>query len=118
MLSTKYFAAYLMEWSLSIDNIFVIAMIFSFFKIPLKNQHKLLFWGVFGAIFFRAIMIFAGIALIQKFSYRTIVRKNDLSQLLIHQLLVTLKRQTLGRQHGARVYFGWSRMHSNLEWPR
>lgn len=67
--ATLFFTGYVVEKSLSIDNIFVIAMIFSFFKIPLKNQHKLLFWGVFGAIVFRAIMIFAGIALIQKFSW-------------------------------------------------
>ncbi len=67
--ATLFFTGYIVEKSLSIDNIFVIAMIFSFFNIPLKHQHRLLFWGVFGAIILRAIMIFAGITLIQKFSW-------------------------------------------------
>ncbi|MFA5300024.1 MAG: hypothetical protein WC389_17695, partial [Lutibacter sp.] len=52
----KYITGYLIEISLSIDNIFVIAVIFASFKIPLKYQHRVLFWGILGAIVFRALM--------------------------------------------------------------
>lgn len=69
----KYITGYLIELSLSIDNIFVIAVIFTSFKIPQKYQHRVLFWGILGAIVFRALMIFFGIALINKFSFTTYV---------------------------------------------
>lgn len=65
----NYITGYLIELSLSIDNIFVIAVIFTSFKIPLKYQHRVLFWGIVGAIVFRALMIFFGIALINRFSW-------------------------------------------------
>jgi len=62
----KYITGYLIELSLSIDNVFVIAVIFSSFKIPEKYQHRVLFWGILGAIVFRALMIFFGVALLNK----------------------------------------------------
>lgn len=65
----KYITSYLIELSLSVDNIFVIALIFSSFAIPKKYQHEVLFYGVLGAIVFRAIMIVFGVALIHKFSW-------------------------------------------------
>ena len=69
----KYITGYLIELSLSIDNIFVIAVIFSSFHIPQKYQHRVLFWGILGAIVFRALMIFFGVALINKFSFTTYI---------------------------------------------
>ncbi|MCF8272316.1 MAG: TerC family protein [Flavobacteriaceae bacterium] len=69
----KYITGYLIELSLSIDNIFVIAVIFGSFHIPQKYQHRVLFWGILGAIVFRALMIFFGIALINKFSIATYI---------------------------------------------
>ncbi|WP_034258223.1 TerC family protein [Altibacter lentus] len=65
----KYITGYLIELSLSIDNVFVIAVIFSSFGIPDKYQHRVLFWGILGAIFFRGLMIFFGVALINKFDW-------------------------------------------------
>ncbi|MCB0705828.1 MAG: TerC family protein [Saprospiraceae bacterium] len=65
----EYLTGYLIEQSLSIDNIFVIAMIFSYFRIPKQYQHRVLFWGIIGALVFRAIMIFAGVLLIKQFSW-------------------------------------------------
>ncbi len=65
----KYLTGYLIELSLSIDNVFVIAVIFSSFKIPAHYQHRVLFWGILGAIVFRAIMIFFGVALITRFEW-------------------------------------------------
>jgi tellurite resistance protein TerC len=65
----KYITGYLIELSLSIDNVFVIAVIFTSFKIPLIYQHRVLFWGILGAIVFRALMIFFGVALITRFEW-------------------------------------------------
>ena len=69
----KYITGYLIELSLSIDNIFVIAIIFSSFKIGHKYQHRILFWGIIGAIFFRGLMIFFGVMLINKFTWTTYI---------------------------------------------
>ncbi len=65
----KYITGYLIELSLSVDNVFVIAVIFSAFKIPAIYQHRVLFWGIIGAIIFRALMILFGVALITKFEW-------------------------------------------------
>ena len=67
----KYITGYLIELSLSIDNIFVIAVIFTSFKIPQKYQHRVLFWGILGAIIFRGLMIFFGVMIINKFTWTT-----------------------------------------------
>ena len=69
----KYLTGYLIEKSLSIDNIFVIAVIFKSFKIPLIYQHRVLFWGILGAIVFRALMIFFGVMLINQFHFMTYI---------------------------------------------
>ncbi|WKW46071.1 TerC family protein [Myroides sp. JBRI-B21084] len=61
----KYQAAYWIEKALSVDNLFVFILVFKFFKIPKDYQHKVLFWGILGALFFRAIFIFAGVELIK-----------------------------------------------------
>lgn len=63
----EFFTGYLIEKALSVDNIFVFIMIFTYFSIPPVFQHKVLFWGVLGALIMRVIFIFAGVALIEKF---------------------------------------------------
>lgn len=68
---SKYQAAYWIEKALSVDNLFVFILVFNFFKIPKDYQHKVLFWGILGALFFRAIFIFAGVELI-KHTYVTL----------------------------------------------
>lgn len=68
---SKYQAAYWIEKALSVDNLFVFILVFKFFKIPKDYQHKVLFWGILGALFFRAIFIFAGVELI-KLTYVTL----------------------------------------------
>jgi len=65
----KYITGYLIELSLSIDNVFVIAVIFSALGIPPIYQHRVLFWGILGAIVFRAFMILFGVALINRFEW-------------------------------------------------
>ncbi len=67
--TTEYITAYLIEKSLSVDNIFVIAMLFRYFKVPAAYQHRVLYWGILGAIVFRGIMIAAGVALVQSFDW-------------------------------------------------
>ena len=62
-----FLTGYVIEKSLSIDNLFVFLLIFNYFAVPKKYQHKILFWGVLGAIIMRAIFVFAGIALIERF---------------------------------------------------
>lgn len=71
--SIKFITGYLIELSLSVDNIFVIAIIFSSFRIPQKYQHRVLFWGIIGAIVFRGLMIYFGVLLINKFSWTTYI---------------------------------------------
>ncbi len=65
----EFFTGYLVEKALSVDNIFVFLMIFTYFQTPARYQHKVLFWGIIGALIMRVIFIFAGVALIEKFHF-------------------------------------------------
>jgi tellurite resistance protein TerC len=65
----EYVSGYLIEKSLSIDNVFVWALIMGYFRVPQRYQHRVLFWGIFGALVMRAIFIFAGIAIIERFDW-------------------------------------------------
>ena len=65
----EFITGYLVEKALSVDNIFVFIMIFTYFQIPARYQHKVLFWGIIGALIMRVIFIFAGVALLEKFHY-------------------------------------------------
>jgi tellurite resistance protein TerC len=65
----EFYTGYVIEQSLAMDNIFVIATIFAFLKVPREYQHRVLFWGILGAIAFRAILIGIGAALVVKFSW-------------------------------------------------
>jgi TerC family integral membrane protein len=61
----SFLAGYLVEWSLSADNVFIFLMLFSYFRVPAASQHKVLFWGIVGAVIMRGILITTGIALIR-----------------------------------------------------
>lgn len=65
----EFFTGYVLEKSLSVDNIFVFILVFSFFKVPPQYQHKVLFWGILGALVMRVILIFSGVALLTKFHW-------------------------------------------------
>lgn len=67
----QFFTGYLVELSLSVDNIFVIAMVFAYFHVPLAEQHRVLFWGILGAVILRCVMIVGGLILIEKFDWIT-----------------------------------------------
>ena len=64
-----FLTGYLIEMSLSVDNLFVFLLIFAYFKVPKKYQHRVLFWGIFMALVLRLIMIFAGAELVEKFNW-------------------------------------------------
>jgi tellurite resistance protein TerC len=66
---SEYYAGFLIEKSLSIDNVFVWAVIFSFFTVPREFQFRVLFWGIFGALVLRGVFIFAGVSLIERFEW-------------------------------------------------
>ena len=68
-IAMEFAAAYLIEYSLSIDNLFVFLLLFHAFKVPQGYQHRVLFWGIFGAVVLRAIFIFVGTALLQQFHW-------------------------------------------------
>src|SRR5512146_1890783 len=65
----EFFTGYVIEKSLSVDNVFVFALLFSYFAVPAKHQHKVLFWGILGALLMRAAMIAAGVTLIEQFHW-------------------------------------------------
>jgi tellurite resistance protein TerC len=65
----EFFAGYVIEYSLSMDNIFVFVLIFTAFAVPAAYQHRVLFWGILGALVMRGLMIFAGAALIERFHW-------------------------------------------------
>ena len=67
--AVEYISGYLIEKSLSVDNVFVWAMIFTHFKVPREYQHRVLFWGIFGALVMRFVFIFLGVAIIERFDY-------------------------------------------------
>jgi tellurite resistance protein TerC len=68
-IGVEFLTGYLVEWSLSMDNVFVFAVIFSFFGVPLKYQYRVLFWGILGAIVMRLSFILAGSALLERFEW-------------------------------------------------
>ena len=65
----EFLTGYLIEYALSVDNIFVFVLIFSYFNVPEKYQHRVLFWGIIGALVLRGVMIVAGSALVTRFAW-------------------------------------------------
>lgn len=83
----EFLTGYVIEYSLSVDNIFVFILIFTFFGVKPEYQHKVLFWGIIGALVMRAIFIFAGIALINKFHWIVLIFGGFLVYSGIHMLV-------------------------------
>jgi tellurite resistance protein TerC len=69
MKAKEFFTGYLIELSLSVDNLFVFLLIFGYFKVPKEFQHRVLFWGIMGALVMRMVMIFAGAELVERFHW-------------------------------------------------
>ena len=64
-----FFTGYLIEYSLSVDNIFIFVLIFTYFRVPPRSQHRVLVWGILGALIMRGVMIWLGVALVQRFHF-------------------------------------------------
>lgn len=67
--AVEFLTGYIIEWSLSMDNVFVFSVIFSYFAVPPQYQHRVLFWGILGAVVIRLAFIFAGVALLEHFEW-------------------------------------------------
>ncbi len=67
--SLEFITGYIIELSLSMDNVFIIALIFAYFRVPLAHQHRVLFWGILGALLMRGVMIGIGAALVRRFDW-------------------------------------------------
>ena len=67
--AVDFFTGYLIEYSLSVDNIFVFGLIFAYFRVPPRYEHRVLIWGILGALVMRAIMIWLGVALVSRFHF-------------------------------------------------
>jgi tellurite resistance protein TerC len=72
-LATQFTAGYLIELSLSVDNLFIFLLIFRYFRVPAELQHKVLFWGILGALVMRGVFILIGVGLIQRFHWVTYI---------------------------------------------
>jgi tellurite resistance protein TerC len=114
----EFLTGYLLEKSLSLDNIFVIALIFSYFKVPLRYQHRILFWGVLGALVFRGVMIGAGVVLLHTFSWMTYVFGVLLLVTAARMLIV--RQEDLDPEHNlaVRAVRRWIPITTTYEGPR
>lgn len=99
----EYFTGYLVEKSLSVDNIFVIAMVFAHFQVPLADQHRVLFWGILGAVVLRGIMIIGGVMLIERFDWIVYVLGALLLYSAAHMLVVRHDSATLAENSVVRL---------------
>ncbi len=99
----KFLAGYLVEKSLSLDNIFVIAVIFSYFRVPLMYQHRVLFWGIIGALVLRGVMIALGAALIDRFDWIIYVFGGLLLLTALKMLLAQHEKMDPGRNPLVRL---------------
>ena len=105
-----YFTGFMIEKSLSMDNVFVIALIFGFFAIPREFQHRVLFWGIMGVIVLRALMIGLGAALVSEFGWVLYVFGAFLLLTGVKMLFVTEKPLDLA----GNPVLGWMRRHMNI----
>jgi tellurite resistance protein TerC len=104
-LGLEYLTGYLVEYALSIDNIFVILLVFTGFGVAPKNYHRVLFWGIFGAIVMRFLFIFIGAALIQKFGWIMYVFGAFLVYTGIKMFVERNKNEEIDPQHHPVVRF-------------
>jgi tellurite resistance protein TerC len=90
----EFLTGYLIEKSLSVDNLFVFLLVFAFFRVPPENQHRILFWGILGALTFRALFIACGIALIERFHWMIYVFG---AALIVSGIKMALQKDAEGR---------------------
>lgn len=103
----EFLTGYLIEKSLSIDNIFVIVLIFSFFGVPAEYQHRVLFWGVLGALAMRGVLIFAGVQVIHSFAWTALVFGAFLILTGIKMLLVADRKPHIDENVVLKIVRKW-----------
>lgn len=111
----EFFTGYVIEKSLSVDNIFVFLVIFTYFKIPDQYQHRVLFWGIIGALMMRALFIAAGITLLEKFHWLIYVFGAFLVLTGIKMALAHRKEMDLEKNPALRFFKKWIPMTSRFE---
>jgi tellurite resistance protein TerC len=94
----KYLTGYIVEKSLSVDNVFVIAMLFSYFAVPRIYQHRVLFWGILGALAMRGVMIAIGAHLVEAFSWVLYVFGVILILTAVKMMVMTTEQSDPGRK--------------------
>jgi TerC family integral membrane protein len=99
--ATQFLTAFLVEKSLSLDNVFVIATLFTYFAIPLESQYRVLFWGVLGALVMRMVFIVSGLALVERFAWTTYVFGGVLIATAVKMLID--RHDNLESQHNGLV---------------
>jgi tellurite resistance protein TerC len=109
--ATEYIATYVVEESMSVDNLFVFLIIFAFFAIPDDDQHKVLFYGIIGAIFFRAIFIFAGAALLDNVHFVMYI----FGAILMYTAFKTMLTKELGKTEDSFAVKLSKKIHSSPE---
>ena len=105
--ASQFLLGYVLEKSLSVDNIFVIAMIFAYFRVPLELQHRVLFWGILGAVVLRGVMIGLGAVLINRFDWITYLFGALLIYTAVKMLLLRQETVDPGENSLARLAQRW-----------
>jgi len=102
----EWFTGYILEKSLSVDNLFVFVMLFGAFQVEMKNQHRILYWGILGALIMRAAMILAGTALLNRFEWMMYVFGAFLVYTGVH-MFVAEEKETDPRDNRLVRFFKW-----------
>jgi tellurite resistance protein TerC len=114
----EYYSGYLIEKSLSVDNVFVWALIFVHFSVPAAYQHRVLFWGIFGALVMRTAFIFGGVALLESFEWLVYVLGVFLLLTAVRLVLRDDSRMNPNRHPLGRFVRGWGPAIADLDGPR
>ena len=114
----EYYTGFFVEWSLSLDNVFAISMIFTYFAVPRKYQHRVLFWGILGVIVMRGLMIGLGAALVSQFSWILYVFGAFLFFTGIKMLVMADKEGDLGENPVLKFLQGRMRVTAELHQER
>jgi TerC family integral membrane protein len=114
----EFLAGYLIEWSLSIDNLFVFVLVFTYFAVPAQHQHRVLFWGVLGALIMRGVLIFAGAQLIQAFHWVVFVFGVFLIATAIKMLVMAAARPDLENNAVVRMVRRYLRVTDSYDGQR
>ena len=105
--AVEFLTGYMIEWSLSMDNVFVFAVIFRFFGVPPQYQHRVLFWGILGAVVMRLVFILAGAALLERFHWLIYPMGGFLVLTGIKLFLDRGKEQDIGKNRMLRLASRW-----------